>query len=147
MASRIARGRRILRAAAREELSLAELARRAGIDPANLSRMISGTRDLEAKVPAIAKATGVSVTWLATGTGEGPDEVEPKRHRGRQLNLDRITRTLPAAEVAKLSQARSAWQLSPEVGQRVIESVIGAAGLPVRLRKGEAVVVAIIGKR
>lgn len=147
MASRLARGRRILRAAAWAELSLAALARKAGIDPANLSRMISGTRDLEDKVPAIAKATGVSASWLATGTGSGPDEVEPKRHRGRQLNLDRMTRALTAAELAGLSQATSAWRLSPEVGQRVIESVIGAAGLPARLRKGDGVVVAIVTKR
>lgn len=66
---------------------------------------------------------------------------------GRQLNLDRMTRPLTAAELTGLSQAASAWRLSPEVGQRVIESVIGAAGLPARLRKGDGVVVAIIRKR
>lgn len=144
MASRIARGRRILRAAAFAEMSLAELARQAGIDPGNLSRMISGARDLGDRVPALATATGVSATWLATGSSPGPDHVEPKRRRGRQFNLDRITRPLAAHETAALSQATSAWRLSPEVGQRVVESVIGAAGLPARIRKGDGVVVAIV---
>jgi transcriptional regulator with XRE-family HTH domain len=147
MASRLARGRRILRAAAYAELSLAEMARKSGIDPANLSRMIAGTRDLEARVPAIAKAAGVSATWIATGAAQGPDEVAPKRRRGRQLDLDRMTHALSAAEVAGLSRATSAWRLSPEVGQRVVESVIGASGLPARIRKGDVVVVAIVSNR
>ncbi len=147
MASRLARGRRILRAAAFAELSLAALARRAGVDPANLSRMISGERDLGDRVPALATATGVSATWLECGDGDGPDLVVPKRHRGRQLNLDRMTQALTAVEVTGLSQARNAWRLSPEVGQRVVESVIGAAGLPVRMRKGDRVIVVIVRPR
>lgn len=58
-----------------------------------------------------------------------------------------MTRALTSAELTSLSQAASAWRLSPEVGQRVIESVIGAAELPARLRKGDGVVEVIVGKR
>ncbi|MFD9740849.1 TetR family transcriptional regulator C-terminal domain-containing protein [Umezawaea sp. NPDC059074] len=55
------------------KLSQRELARRIGMDPTALSKALRGTRRLrDEEIAAIGKACGVSVGYLAEGTGPSP---------------------------------------------------------------------------
>lgn len=53
--------------------SKAELARRAGLSASGLQQYFTGGEPTLSKLIALAKAGNVSVEWLATGSGRGPE--------------------------------------------------------------------------
>lgn len=55
-------------------LSAEHLARRVDVSTTSVLRWESGTSPAARYVPALADALGVSIAWLLTGEGAGPDE-------------------------------------------------------------------------
>lgn len=90
-------------------LSQRELARRIGMDPTALSKVLSGTRRLrEDELGALAKACGVSVAYLERGAGPEP-VLPPANGRGRARQVTAEERRSQILEAATILIARRGY--------------------------------------
>ncbi|MFF4596670.1 TetR family transcriptional regulator C-terminal domain-containing protein [Amycolatopsis sp. NPDC001319] len=95
-------GERVRTALRSAGLSQRELAQRIGMDPTALSKALRGTRRLrDEELAAIAKASGVSVRYLASGAGPAPVAApDGRRDRAQPVTAqERRDQILEAATV------------------------------------------------
>lgn len=66
--------RRLFQARAKREMTMAELAEKAGISPSAVNLIEKGRRSPSAElVESLARALNIDPCWLAYGTGKKPD--------------------------------------------------------------------------